>query len=176
MNLMELAVDCRLPLQVLPVQPLDEFMSWLLALVFGVVAVTQGELAVRRRMVADPPAAGGMAVVLLDQLIHAGGDRADDAELGQVRAKPRPEPVVGPGSLMMPVCTSNQCPDNRAWITHRTTPAAAAHTSPAVTMGRHFIITHHPEWIRVLSRSLLRFLLAGARTGWPGWAPAPPCS
>src|SRR5215831_1621047 len=75
---------------------------------------------------------------------------------------------------MMPVCTSNQCPDNRAWITHRTTPAAAAHTSPAVTMGRHFIITHHPEWIRVLSRSLLRFLLAGARTGWPGWAPAPP--
>src|SRR6516225_2427060 len=35
------------------------------------------------------------------------------------------------------------CPTNRAWITHRTTPAAAAHTSPTVMMGRHFIITHH---------------------------------
>lgn len=46
-------------------------------------------------MVANPPAAGVMTVVLLDQLVDTGGDRADDAELGQVRAEPGPEPVVG---------------------------------------------------------------------------------
>src|SRR5215831_1324482 len=46
-------------------------------------------------MVADPPAAWVVAVVLPEQLIHAGGDRADDGELGKVRAEPGPEPVVG---------------------------------------------------------------------------------
>src|SRR5690348_586786 len=95
MELMELAEERCLALQVLTVQPLDKLMSWLLALVVGVVQVTQRELAARRRMVADPPAAWVMAVVLLDQLVHAGADRADDAELGEVGAEPRPEPVVG---------------------------------------------------------------------------------
>src|SRR5262249_45103976 len=46
-------------------------------------------------MRADPPAARVMAVVLLEQLVHAGGDRADNGELGKVGAEPGPEPVVG---------------------------------------------------------------------------------
>jgi hypothetical protein len=36
-----------------------------------------------------------MTVVLIDQLVDAGADRANDAKLGQVRAEPGPEPVVG---------------------------------------------------------------------------------
>src|SRR5215471_10048878 len=95
MDFMELAVDRRLPLQVLAVQSLDELMRWLLAQVVGMVAVTQRELATRRRMRADPPAAWLVAVVLLDQLVGGGGDRADNGELGKVGAEPRPEPVVG---------------------------------------------------------------------------------
>jgi uncharacterized membrane protein len=57
LDLLELAVDGGLALQMLTVQALDELMSWLLALEVRVVAVTQVELAVRRGMVADPPTA-----------------------------------------------------------------------------------------------------------------------
>src|SRR6516162_10965864 len=92
---MELAEHRRLALQVLLVEPLDELKRWLLALVVGVVAVTQRELAAGRRMVADPPAAWVMTVVLLDQLVDGGGDRADYGELGKVGAEPGPETVVG---------------------------------------------------------------------------------
>src|SRR5262249_59804809 len=61
----------------------------------GGVATTDGNAPSRAGLFPAPPAAGLMAVVLLEQLVHAGDDRADDAELGQVRAEPRPEPVVG---------------------------------------------------------------------------------
>ena len=64
MDLLELAVDGSLALQVLTVQALDELMSWLPALEVRVVAVTQVEPAVRRGVVADPPAARFVTVVL----------------------------------------------------------------------------------------------------------------
>jgi hypothetical protein len=64
MDLLELAVDASLALPVLTVQALDELMSWLLALEVRVVAVTEVELAVRRGVVADPPAARFVTVVL----------------------------------------------------------------------------------------------------------------
>src|SRR5262249_41651562 len=76
------------------VQPFDERVIWLSTLVVRVVAVAQRELAARRRMRADSPAAWLMAVVLLEQLVHAGADRADDAELGKVRPESRPKPIV----------------------------------------------------------------------------------
>jgi hypothetical protein len=98
-GLVELAVDGALALQVLTVQPFDELMSWLPALVVGMVAIAQQELAARGGMLPDPPAAGLVTVVLLDQLVDARADRAEDAELLQVRAEPGPEPVVRTGLI-----------------------------------------------------------------------------
>jgi hypothetical protein len=46
------------------VQALDELMSWLPALEVRVVAITEAELAARRGVVADPPAARFVTVVL----------------------------------------------------------------------------------------------------------------
>src|SRR5690348_1209859 len=97
MDLLELAVDGGLALQMLTVQALDELMSWLLALEVRVVPVTQVELAARRRVVAEPPAARFVTVELPHQRVDACGDRAENAELLQVGTEPRPEPVVGAG-------------------------------------------------------------------------------
>jgi hypothetical protein len=94
MDVMELVMDHRLARQVFLVQPFDELVSWLFASVVRMVAVTQRELAARRRMRADPPAARLVTVVLPDHLIHAGGDRADNAELGKVRSESRPKRIV----------------------------------------------------------------------------------
>ena len=55
MDLVELAVNGRLAVQVLAVQPFDNFMGWLLALEVGVVAIAEVELAARRGVVAEPP-------------------------------------------------------------------------------------------------------------------------
>src|SRR6516165_1950019 len=97
MDLVELAVYRCLSLQVLTVHPFDELMGWLLAPVVGVMAIAKQELAARRGMLSDPPAARLVTVVLPDQLVDARADRAEDAELRQVRAEPGPEPVVGAG-------------------------------------------------------------------------------
>jgi hypothetical protein len=96
-DFVELAVDDCLALQVLTVQPLDELMGRLPALIVGMVAVAEQELAARGGIAPDPPAARLVAVVLLDQLVDARADRAEDAELLQVRAEPGPEPVVRAG-------------------------------------------------------------------------------
>jgi hypothetical protein len=91
MELLELAVDRGLALHVLAVQPFDEFMSGLLALIVRMVAVTEHELAAGRGMLPDPPAAWLVTVVLPHQLVDARADRAQDAELFDVRAEPGPE-------------------------------------------------------------------------------------
>jgi hypothetical protein len=87
-DLVELAVDPCLALQVLTVQPLDQLVSWLPALIVGMVPIAEQELAARRGMLPDPPAAWLVAVVLLDQLVDARADCAEDAELFKVRAEP----------------------------------------------------------------------------------------
>ena len=66
MDLLKPAVDGGLALQMLTVQALDELMGWLLALEVRVMAVTQVELAAGGGMVADPPAARFVTVVLPD--------------------------------------------------------------------------------------------------------------
>src|ERR1700758_2663256 len=78
-------------------QPLDQLMGWLSALVVGVMAIAEQELAACRGMPSDPGAARLVTVVLLDQLVDARADRAEDAELRKVRAEPRPEPVIRAG-------------------------------------------------------------------------------
>jgi hypothetical protein len=99
MDFVELAVHRCLALQVLTVQPVDQLMSWLCALVVGVVAIAEQELAACRGMLPDPPAARLVTVVLLDQLVDARADRAEDTELLQVRAEPGPESVVRTGLI-----------------------------------------------------------------------------
>src|SRR5215471_14867459 len=81
----------------LTVQALDELVSWLLTLEVRVVAITEIELAVRRGVIADPPAARLVTVVPLHQMVDADADRAENAELFKVRAESRPEPVIGAG-------------------------------------------------------------------------------
>ena len=81
MGLLEPAVHRRLALHVLTMQPFDQLMSWLLALVVGMVAVAEQELAARGGMLPDPPAARLVTVVLLDQLVDGSADRAEDTEL-----------------------------------------------------------------------------------------------
>jgi len=61
------------------------------------MAITEVELAVRRGVIADPPAAWLMTVVLPHELVDGGADRAEDAELFKVRAESRPEPVIRAG-------------------------------------------------------------------------------
>ena len=69
-------------------------MGRLLALVVRMVPVTEHELTAGGGMRADPPAAGLMAVDFLYQLVERSADRAKDAELGNVRAESRPEPII----------------------------------------------------------------------------------
>src|SRR5499427_7734713 len=97
MNLVEFSVHRCLSLQVLTVQPFDELMSRLSAPVVGVMAIAEQELAARRVILPNPPAARLVTVVLLDQLVDARADRAEDTDLLQVRAEPGPESVVRPG-------------------------------------------------------------------------------
>src|SRR6516164_5837461 len=99
MDLVGLAVHRGLALQVLTVQPLDQLMSRLAALVVGMVAMAEQELAARRGILPDPPAAWLVTVVLLDELVDARADRAEDTELFNVRAEPGPEPVVHTGLI-----------------------------------------------------------------------------
>jgi hypothetical protein len=107
MGLVELAVDRRLAFQVLTVQPFDELVSRLPAPVVRMMAITAHELAIGRWILPDPPASRLVTVVLLDQLVDACGDPAEDAELLEVRAEPGPEPVVGAilrRSVPMTIC------------------------------------------------------------------------
>jgi len=99
MDVVELAMDYRLACQVLLVHPFDKLVSWFFALKVWMVAVTQRELATRRLMRADPPAAWLVAVVLPDQLIHASSDRADNTEFGKVRPESRPKRIVLAGFI-----------------------------------------------------------------------------
>ena len=94
MDFLKLAVNRRLALQVLTVQSLDQLVSGLHALIVGMVAITEQELAARSLVLPDPPAARLVTVVLLDQLVDGRADRAEDTELLQIRAEPGPEPVV----------------------------------------------------------------------------------
>ncbi len=96
-DFIKLAVDRCLALQVLTMQPVDQLTSWLSALVVGVMAIAEQELAACRGMLPDPPAARLVTVVLLDQLVDARADRAEDAELFKVGTEPGPEPVIGAG-------------------------------------------------------------------------------
>jgi hypothetical protein len=84
-----LAVDRGPAFQVLTVQPFYELASWLLALIVGMVAITERELAVRGGMLPDPPAARMMRV-LLDQA--AGNPDADASPqcTGERAAPPMP--------------------------------------------------------------------------------------
>lgn len=90
-------MDGSLALQMLTVQALDELMSGLLALEVRVVAIAEVELAARRGVVADKPAAWFVTVVLLHQRVEGRADCAENAELFKVRAEPRPEPVIRAG-------------------------------------------------------------------------------
>ena len=67
----KLAVDRCLVLQVLTMQPLDQLMGWLSALVVGVMPIAEQELAACRVILPDSPAARLVTVVLLDQLVNA---------------------------------------------------------------------------------------------------------
>src|SRR5262249_25063961 len=97
MEFVQPALHACLAFGVLTVQPFDELMRRLPAVVVGMVAITEQELASSGRILADPPAAWLVAVVLLDELVDAGGDRAQDAELFDIRTEPGPEAVVGAG-------------------------------------------------------------------------------
>src|SRR5262249_28477877 len=57
------------------------------------------KLAPRRLILPAPPAARLVTVVLLEQLVDTRAGRAEDTELLQVRAEPRPEPVVHTGLI-----------------------------------------------------------------------------
>src|SRR5215472_3311165 len=78
-------------------QPLDQLMGWLSALVVGVMPIAEQELAACGVILPDSPAARLVTVVLLDQLVDARADRAEDTELLDVRAESGPESIIGPG-------------------------------------------------------------------------------
>jgi hypothetical protein len=71
MDVVKLAVDRCLALQVLAMQSLDQLTGWPSALVVGVMAIAKLELAACRGMLPDSPAARLVTVVLLDQLVNA---------------------------------------------------------------------------------------------------------
>src|SRR5262249_33520759 len=77
-NLVDLPRQCCLLFGVLAVQAFDQLVRRLLALEVGMVPVAEEELTAGRRMRADSPTSRLVAVVLLHELIHAGGDRAED--------------------------------------------------------------------------------------------------
>jgi hypothetical protein len=54
--------------------------------------IAEEKLTTGGRVVADPPTAWLMAVVLPHDLVHAGADRADNAELGDIRTEPDQNP------------------------------------------------------------------------------------
>ena len=89
-DLLEFAVDGCLALQVLTVQPFDQLMGRLLALVVGMVAIAEQELAVRGGMLPDPPAARLVTVVLFDQLVDGRADRAPRMP-NSSRSEPNPD-------------------------------------------------------------------------------------
>src|SRR6516162_7691826 len=92
-DLGELVVQRRLSLQVLLVHASDDVVRGFLTVVVGVMAVTEQKLSSRRRVGADAPTTRLMAVVLPNQLICGSRDRAEDAQLCDVRTKSRPESV-----------------------------------------------------------------------------------
>jgi hypothetical protein len=57
-HVVKLGVNRCLALQVLAMHPLDQLMGWLCALVVGMMAVAEQELAAGRGMLPDSPAAG----------------------------------------------------------------------------------------------------------------------
>lgn len=96
-DVVKLVVHRCLALLVLTMQLVAQLASWLSALVVGVMAIAEQELAACRGMLPDSPAARLVTVVLLDELVDARANRAEDAELFNVRAEPGPESVVGAG-------------------------------------------------------------------------------
>jgi hypothetical protein len=65
-------------------EPRDYLLSRSDALIVGMVAMAQVELAAGCRMVADPRAAGVGRFLLLHQFVGGRHDGSDDAELGEV--------------------------------------------------------------------------------------------
>jgi hypothetical protein len=91
-------------------------------------------------VVADPPTAWLMAVVPLHDLLHAGAVRADDAELGDIRAESRPEPVVRTRFIHRAGMHRKPVIDNgRIFNVQATIPAAAANNRPPTAITPHLI-------------------------------------
>src|SRR5262245_50154488 len=106
-NGVDLVVDLGLSSEMSLVHPNHGVMRRPGALEIGVVAVAQEKLAARRGMSAHPPTPWLVPVVLLHELIHAGADRAKDAELGEIGAESRPEAVVRAG-LVIRACVHRE--------------------------------------------------------------------
>src|SRR6516162_4265638 len=85
---------------VLTMQPLDHLVGRLVSLEIRMVPIAEQELPVGSRVRTDPPTARFVTVVLPHDLVHAGGDRSDQADLGQVGPESRPEPVPGAGQIV----------------------------------------------------------------------------
>lgn len=98
-DLVELVLDCCLPFEVLTVQALDELMGRLCAPIIWMVPIAERELAPRRRMNSYSPAARFVTIILPEQLVEAGTDRADNAEFGQIRTEARPEAIIRTGLI-----------------------------------------------------------------------------
>ncbi len=98
-DLVELTLDCCLPLEVLTVEAFDKLMRRLCAPIVRVMPIAERELTARGRMNSDSPAARFVTIILLEQLIEAGTNRADDAEFGQIRTEARPEAVIRTGLI-----------------------------------------------------------------------------
>src|SRR5262245_27206170 len=105
-------MDSHLPRNMLAVKARDGLGGRQAFLISRVVAGAEHELTARGRVIADAPAAGLMAVVLLDQLVNAGGNRADDGELGKVGSEAGPEPVVRAGLVDCPGVNSQPVIDD----------------------------------------------------------------
>jgi hypothetical protein len=80
----QLGVDRGLAFQVLSMEPFDQLVRRLDAVVVGMVPVAEAELTACRGVRADAPTARLVAVELPHELVHGRSDRPDDAELGQV--------------------------------------------------------------------------------------------
>jgi hypothetical protein len=89
-------------------------------------------------VIADPSTAWLMAVVPPHDLLHAGVDRPDDAELGDIRTESRPEPVVGTRFIHRAGMHRKPVIDNgRIFNVQATIPAAAANNRPPTAITPH---------------------------------------
>jgi hypothetical protein len=83
----ELVMNGRLSFRMFAVHPSDHVVCRFRTVKVGVVAVTEQELAARRRMRSHSPTSWLVTVIFLYKLIDARSDGAKDAELGEVRTE-----------------------------------------------------------------------------------------